>query len=238
MRCHRRGALRCRSLGAEVYTFPDHHIHIVGKQELSGAELLVAKLGLECGPEALLAKRDEFLLDGFVGAAPLPGAVALVELAVSRFGARVAVATSSSREYLAAKIRGEGPNAAAKQALFAPFFDEGAPAGAREGRDAVAGAHARIICGDDAGPSGGGLASKPAPDIFAAAAARVGADPGRCLAVEDSPAGVRAAVAAGMRCVFVQPDARVRDRDEEARDSASLVAASLTEVDWEALMAE
>ncbi len=40
---------------------------------------------------------------------------------------------------------------------------------------------------------------KPAPDLFLHAAERMGADPARCVVVEDSPYGVRGAVAAGMR---------------------------------------
>ncbi|MEV6012095.1 HAD-IA family hydrolase [Streptomyces sp. NPDC051976] len=39
---------------------------------------------------------------------------------------------------------------------------------------------------------------KPAPDLFLHAAAVMGVQPGRCAVVEDSPLGVRAAVAAGM----------------------------------------
>ncbi|WP_051723508.1 HAD family phosphatase [Streptomyces albus] len=39
---------------------------------------------------------------------------------------------------------------------------------------------------------------KPAPDLFLHAAAAMGVPPGRCAVVEDSPLGVRAAVAAGM----------------------------------------
>lgn len=40
---------------------------------------------------------------------------------------------------------------------------------------------------------------KPAPDLFLHAAARMGAEPDRCVVVEDSVHGVRAGVAAGMR---------------------------------------
>jgi HAD superfamily hydrolase (TIGR01509 family) len=40
---------------------------------------------------------------------------------------------------------------------------------------------------------------KPAPDIFLYAAARCGVEPGRCAVIEDSSAGVRAGVTAGMR---------------------------------------
>lgn len=42
---------------------------------------------------------------------------------------------------------------------------------------------------------------KPAPDLFLLAAARLGVDPARCIVIEDSEAGVRAAKAAGMRVV-------------------------------------
>lgn len=40
---------------------------------------------------------------------------------------------------------------------------------------------------------------KPAPDLFLHAAARMGAAPEACAVVEDSPKGVEAGVAAGMR---------------------------------------
>ncbi len=40
---------------------------------------------------------------------------------------------------------------------------------------------------------------KPAPDLFIHAAAQMGVDPTDCLVIEDSPAGVTAARAAGMR---------------------------------------
>lgn len=42
---------------------------------------------------------------------------------------------------------------------------------------------------------------KPAPDLFLFAAERMGVDPSRCLVVEDSESGIRAAKAAGMTAV-------------------------------------
>ena len=39
---------------------------------------------------------------------------------------------------------------------------------------------------------------KPAPDLFLHAAAAMGAEPDRCVVVEDAPAGVQAGLAAGM----------------------------------------
>lgn len=46
---------------------------------------------------------------------------------------------------------------------------------------------------------------KPAPDSFALAAARLGAVPAHCLALEDSPAGVRSAASAGAMTIMI-PD--------------------------------
>jgi beta-phosphoglucomutase-like phosphatase (HAD superfamily) len=46
---------------------------------------------------------------------------------------------------------------------------------------------------------------KPHPDLYLEAAARLGIEPGMALAVEDSPAGTQAALAAGMPVVVV-PD--------------------------------
>ena len=49
--------------------------------------------------------------------------------------------------------------------------------------------------------------TKPAPDVFLAAAEKMGARPEDCVVVEDSTNGTLAAKAAGMRCIgFVNPD--------------------------------
>jgi HAD superfamily hydrolase (TIGR01509 family) len=44
---------------------------------------------------------------------------------------------------------------------------------------------------------------KPAPDMFLLAAERLGVEPGACVVIEDSPPGVRAGLAAGMRTLAV-----------------------------------
>ena len=50
---------------------------------------------------------------------------------------------------------------------------------------------------------------KPAPDIFLLAAARLGEEPGACVVLEDAPAGLAAAAAAGMRRLWV-PNVKTR----------------------------
>jgi HAD superfamily hydrolase (TIGR01509 family) len=47
--------------------------------------------------------------------------------------------------------------------------------------------------------------SKPHPDLFLAAAARIGIEPADCVVIEDSPRGKEAADAAGMACILVEP---------------------------------
>ena len=69
---------------------------------------------------------------------------------------------------------------------------------------------------------------KPAPDVFLTAARRLGMAPERCLAIEDSPSGVQAARAAGMRCIAV-PDPLLAG-DPRYRE-ADPVLADLTELD-------
>ncbi len=65
-----------------------------------------------------------------------------------------------------------------------------------------------IICGDEIENG------KPAPDIYLAAAKKLNVAPELCLAVEDSPNGIRSASAAGMRPVMVpdlvQPDEELK----------------------------
>ena len=80
-----------------------------------------------------------------------------------------------------------------------------------------------VVTGDDPRIARG----KPAPDIYLLAARELGVDPADCVAVEDAPAGVAAAHAAGMQVVAV-PDPELQGRERVAR--AELVVPSLAEL--------
>ena len=75
---------------------------------------------------------------------------------------------------------------------------------------------------------------KPAPDVFLAAAAAVGASPQECVVVEDAAAGVEAAHRGGMPCIGVgdsgtdAADMRVKSLDLLPPDAfETLVATSV-----------
>lgn len=68
---------------------------------------------------------------------------------------------------------------------------------------------------------------KPAPDVYLLAASKLGVAPARCLVLEDSPTGVRAALAAGMHAVQV-PD--LVAPDDEVRALGHTIIASLHDV--------
>jgi beta-phosphoglucomutase-like phosphatase (HAD superfamily) len=67
---------------------------------------------------------------------------------------------------------------------------------------------------------------KPAPDIYLEAARRLGVAPERCVALEDSHNGLRAAHAAGTMAIMV-PD--ILQPSEEARGKSVAVARDLHE---------
>ncbi|NKY51707.1 HAD family hydrolase [Nocardia vermiculata] len=62
------------------------------------------------------------------------------------------------------------------------------------------------VCGDEVDRG------KPAPDPYLRAAALLGVDPGDCVAVEDSPTGSTAALAAGCRVLVVPCEIEVPHR--------------------------
>jgi len=60
--------------------------------------------------------------------------------------------------------------------------------------------------------------SKPEPDVFLLAAEKLGVDPKNCLVIEDSKNGIKAAKAAGMRCVAYHSPA-VDPRNQKEADA-------------------
>jgi HAD superfamily hydrolase (TIGR01509 family) len=72
---------------------------------------------------------------------------------------------------------------------------------------------------------------KPSPEVYLEAARRLGVDPARCGAVEDSHNGIRSAKAAGMRVVAV-PNPHYPP-DDEALALADVVVPSIGELQLE-----
>jgi HAD superfamily hydrolase (TIGR01509 family) len=85
-----------------------------------------------------------------------------------------------------------------------------------------------VVCTDDL-PCG-----KPAPDVYLEAARRLGVDPEVCVCVEDSPNGIMAGKAAGMKVIAV-PDMRFNPNREVIRQ-ADVVLGSLEEFSLELII--
>ena len=75
---------------------------------------------------------------------------------------------------------------------------------------------------------------KPAPDVYVEAAGRLRVDAARCVAVEDSASGIRAAHAAGMR-VVAYPNRRYPPSADVLRLAAHVIS-SLDELDAAAVV--
>lgn len=78
-----------------------------------------------------------------------------------------------------------------------------------------------IVCGDDI------VNSKPDPEIFLKAASKLGADPKKCIVLEDSPVGMQAACKGGMMAINV-PD--LKEPDDEIERLSSKICDNLLEV--------
>lgn len=79
--------------------------------------------------------------------------------------------------------------------------------------------HFEVVVGGDMITKG-----KPNPDIFLKAAELLGLQPQECIVVEDSPAGIKAAYAAGMKAVLVPDQAAIT---QEIIDMSDVVLKSL-----------
>ncbi|MCS7461071.1 HAD family hydrolase [Paenibacillus doosanensis] len=77
-----------------------------------------------------------------------------------------------------------------------------------------------VVSGEEVGKG------KPAPDVYLRAAALLGVAPTDCVAVEDSRHGVRAAQAAGMKCIGFQN----ADSGSQDVSAAEAVVSSIREI--------
>lgn len=71
-------------------------------------------------------------------------------------------------------------------------------------------------------------AGKPDPEAYVQAATKLGADPTRCVAVEDSTNGIRSALAAGMTVVAIPP--HFHPPAQEVLDQCAAVLESIDEL--------
>ena len=74
---------------------------------------------------------------------------------------------------------------------------------------------------------------KPHPELFLTAADRIGLAPGACVVIEDAPNGIRAALAAGCRCIAVT---NTCSREKLVSEEPDLVVDSLAEVSVETVL--
>jgi HAD superfamily hydrolase (TIGR01509 family) len=91
-------------------------------------------------------------------------------------------------------LRAAGVRIAVASSSIAPWVE------AALSRIGLAGAFDIEVTGSDV------TAGKPAPDIYLLAAGRLGVSPRDCLAIEDAPAGIESAQAAGMTCWAVRTE--------------------------------
>jgi HAD superfamily hydrolase (TIGR01509 family) len=89
----------------------------------------------------------------------------------------------------------------------------------------LSGAFDAVVTGSDV------TNGKPHPEIYLSATGRLGADPRASLAIEDAPAGVAAAVAAGMTCWAVRTEyTRGLDLPGAEREFGSLREVDITDI--------
>jgi mannitol-1-/sugar-/sorbitol-6-phosphatase len=84
-----------------------------------------------------------------------------------------------------------------------------------------------LVCAEDV------VRGKPSPDVYLAAAAGLGVAPADCLVIEDAPAGVEAARAAGMQVVALTTTHRIEELRADAC-TASLAGIQLGRIQHDA----
>ncbi|UCC67694.1 MAG: HAD family phosphatase [Armatimonadota bacterium] len=154
---------------------------LVGYPEADNIRDLKAMYKMEAPAEEMASRRYGLFMQ-LIRVEPIPVFPGFWEFSeeMRRRGIKQAVVSSSTAEQVEVILR----------RLFEEHADEGS---AESHFDA-------IVTGDDIANN------KPSPDIYLEAARRLEAPPAECLALEDTPAGVQAAAAAGMPVVAVPND--------------------------------
>lgn len=154
---------------------------LVGFVEEKNIQDLKQMYGIEDPAEEMVARRHEHFMR-LIRTEPIPVFPGFWELSdeLRRRAVKQAVVSSSASDQVALILR-------------RVFEASGRPESAQERFDA-------IVTGNDI------ARNKPAPDIYLRGAERVGVPPPECLALEDSPPGVRSAAAAGCIAVAVPND--------------------------------
>jgi pseudouridine-5'-monophosphatase len=166
--------------GSSVHFSWDLKVRQMGLPRLDLANLIIKEMELPITVDQYIEETVTIQERSFPNCKLLPGAEKLIDHLHSS-GVHIALATSSPRDSYLLKTRNY-------QELFSKFN--------------------HVVNGSDDSEVKRG---KPNPDIFLVCASRFASPPDQpscCLVFEDSPAGVKAALGAGMECVMV-PDERM-----------------------------
>jgi HAD superfamily hydrolase (TIGR01509 family) len=190
----------------ERFTTALYQQYVAGKPRLAGAQAALEQLGVPdaAGAAPRYAERKQKMIEELIES----GSFAVFPdalrfiLAIRARGFRLAAASSSKNANRMMELVRVGGEKSLRD-----LFDAN-------------------VCGRDL------RRGKPDPEIFLVSAAELGISPERCLVIEDAPAGIAAARAAGMAALAV---ARLDDAAPLAAAGADLVVTRLDQVDLDAL---
>jgi beta-phosphoglucomutase-like phosphatase (HAD superfamily) len=205
----------------ERFTTAVYQQHVAGKPRFSGARAILDYFGV---PDAernvhLYAERKQQRIDSLIDQGAFeafPDALRMVVGLRTRGVPLAAASSSRNADRFMERVRLD---------MFAP--QAGIPAASVWAADTLRDSFTVNVCGRDL-PHG-----KPHPALFLLAAAELGMPSAQCVVVEDAPAGIQAARAAGMLALGV---ARQDDAALLEAASADLVVRSLDAVVVDALV--
>ncbi len=190
------------------FTTAFYQAQLAGKSRADGALAALQVLGVAdaAGQAEAYAERKQHVLEGLIAAGAFTAFADAVRLAQGLHARGVRLAAASSSKNAMAMLRQVrlGDGRCLEELMDTDL----------SGREVAHG--------------------KPAPDLFLLAAAALGVEPGRCVVVEDAPAGIEAARAGGMAALGI---ARLDDAALLRQAGADLVVTDLDQVDIDALAA-